>query len=82
MLTIGDTQTLENKNRFPPRLVSELCTPNPVGTVSFFERAPSMEQQELVMKFLTVLGGTSDLEATLRVAGISFVIRKIEKVQV
>ena len=32
------------------------ATPSTVGTLSFFGRAPSMEQPEQVMNFLTVLG--------------------------
>ena len=39
-----------------PDSFKNCATPNTVGTLSFFGRAPFMEQPELVMKFLTVLG--------------------------
>ena len=54
--TVGDPQTLEDKADSLPRLISEWCYPSTVGNLSFFGRAPSMEQPELVMKFLTALG--------------------------
>ena len=52
----GNTpETLENKGDSLPRLISELCY-SQYGNPFFFGRAPFMEQPELVMKFLTVLG--------------------------
>ena len=52
----GDSQTPGNKTYSVARRVSECATPNTVGTASFFwEEAPSMEQPELVLKFLTVM---------------------------
>ena len=39
-----------------PDSFQNCATPSTVGTISFFGRSPSMEQPELVMKFLTVLG--------------------------
>ena len=39
-----------------PESFQNCATPSTVGTVSFFGGAPSMEQPELVMKLLTVLG--------------------------
>ena len=52
--SVGDPQTLENKADSLPRFISE-CT------LSFFGRAPSMKQPELVMRFLTVLGAFSQI---------------------
>ena len=49
-------QALENKANSVPRGVSEFCYPNTVDTISFLGGPPSMEQPELVMKFLTLLG--------------------------
>ena len=46
----------ENKADSLPRLVSELCYPRYGWYRFLFGRVPSMEQPELVMKFLTVLG--------------------------
>ena len=39
-----------------PEEFQNCATPSTVGSVSFFGGAPSTEQPELVMKFLTVLG--------------------------
>ena len=54
--TVGDPQTLENKADTLSRLIPELCYPQYNWYCFLFGRAPSMEQPELVMKFLTVLG--------------------------
>ena len=54
--TVWDPKTLENKGDSLPKLISELCYPQ-YGLYPFiFWRAPFMEQPELVMKFLTLLG--------------------------
>ena len=50
------SQTLENKADSLPRLISELCYPQYGWYPFLFWKGPSMEQPELVMKFLTVLG--------------------------
>ena len=39
-----------------PEYFQNCASPTAVGTVSFFGGAPSMEQPELVIEFLTVLG--------------------------
>ena len=53
---VGDPQTLENKADSIPKEFQNCATTSTVGTTSFFGGAPSMEQPELVMKFLTALG--------------------------
>ena len=57
--TVEDPQTLENKADSLPRLISELCYSQYGWDPFLFWKAPSTEQPELVMKFLT--GGTSEM---------------------
>ena len=55
--TVGDPQTLENKaDSLSQTNFGIVLPPVRLGPFPFFGRAPSMEQPELVMKFLTVLG--------------------------
>ena len=48
-----------------PDSFQNCATPSTVGTVSFFGRAPFMEQPELVMTFPTVLGAPPSFATTV-----------------
>ena len=63
--TVGDPQTLENKADSLSRFISENCaTPVRLVPFPFLEGPPRLEQPELVMKFLTILGAPLRISST------------------